>query len=99
MCVDYRGLNAITAKDRYPLPYIENLLDKLHGARVFTKLDLASGYHQVRVHSDDCQKTASIAPDGFYKYKVIQFGFANAPAAFMRMINKILHPHRRNTIV
>jgi len=65
MCVDYRGLNKITAKDRYPLPYIEDLLDKLHGARVFTKLDLASGYHQARVHPDDCHKTVFIAPDRF----------------------------------
>jgi len=65
MCVDYRGLNKITAKDRYPLPYIEDLLDKLHGARVFTKLDLASRYHQVRVHPDDCHKTVFIAPDRF----------------------------------
>jgi len=99
MCVDYRGLNAITAKDRYPLPYIEDLLDKLHGARVFTKLDLASRYHQVRVHSDDCHKTAFIAPNGFYEYKVIPFGLTNVPATFMPMMHKILHPHRRNAIV
>ena len=93
ICVDYRGLNKITATDRYLLPYIEDLLDKLHGARVFTKLDLASRYHQVRVHSDDCHKMAFIALDGFYEYKVIPFGRANKPATFRRVIHKILHPH------
>jgi len=87
------------AKDRYPLPYIEDLRDKLQGARVFTKLDLASGYHQVRVHSDDCHKTAFIVPDIFYEYKVIPFGLANAPAAFLGIMHKILHPHLRNAIV
>jgi len=99
MWVDYRGLNKITTKDRYPLPYIEDLLDKLHGARVFTKLDLASRYHQIRVHPDDCHKTAFIAPDRFYEYKVILFGLANAPAAFIRMMHRILHPHHCNAIV
>jgi len=99
MCVDYCGLNKITAKDRYPLPYIEDVLDKLHGARVFTKLDLASGYHQVRVHLDDCHRTVLIVPDGFYEYKVIPLGLVNAPPAFMPMIHKILHPERQNTIV
>jgi len=94
MCVDYRGLNKITAKDRYPLPYIEDPLEKLHGARVFTKLDLASGYHQVRVHPDDCHKTAFIVPDRFYEYKVNPFGLVNAPAAFIRMMHRILHSHR-----
>jgi len=99
MCVDYRGLNSITIKDQYPLPYIEDLLDKLHEARVLTKLDWASGYHQVRIHPGDCHKTAFIAPDEFYEYKVIPFGLANVPATFMRMLHKILHPYRRNSIV
>jgi len=73
MCVNYRSLNKITAKDRYPLLYIEDLQDKLHGIQVFTKLDLATGYHQVRVHPDDCHKMVFIVPDGFYEYKVIPF--------------------------
>jgi len=92
MCFDNRGLNQITIKDRYPLPYIEDLLDKLHGGHVFTKLDMPSGYHQVRIHLHDCHKTAFIAPDGFYEYKVIPFGLANAPSAFMHMMHKILGP-------
>jgi len=85
--------------DRYPLPYIEDLLVELHEGRVFTKQDLASGYHQVGVHLDNCHKTAFLAPDGFYEYKVIPFGLANALAEFMHMMYKILHPHRRNAIV
>ena len=99
MCVDYRGLNKITIKDWYPLSYIDDLLDKLHGGWIFTKLDLASGYHQVRIHPDDCHKTAFVVPDEFYEYKVILFGLANAPAAFMRLMHKILWPHRRHAIV
>jgi hypothetical protein len=75
------------------------LLDKLLGGRIFTKLDLASGYHQLRVHSDDCHKTAFIVPDGFYEHKVIPFGLANVLATFMCMMHKILHRHRRNAIV
>ena len=75
------------------------MLDKLHGARVFTKLDLASGYHQVWVHLDDCHRTVLIVPDGFYEYKVIPLGLVNAPPAFMRVMHKILHWERQNTIV
>ena len=99
MCVDYRGLNSITTRDRYPFPYIEDPIDRLHGSRVFTKLDLASGNHQLRIHPDDRYKTAFVAPDGFYEWTVITFGLANAPSAFMRTMHRILGLYKKFAIV
>lgn len=89
MCVDYRELNKVTVKDRYPLPRIDVLLDKVGKARVFSKLDLRSGYHQIRVNPEDVPKTAFSTPSGHYEYLVLPFGLCNAPSSFMRLIDTI----------
>jgi len=99
MSIDYRAVNAITIKDRYPLPHIEDLLNSMHGSCWFTKLDLAAGYHQICIATADRQKTAITTKSGLYKWRVLPFGLANAPSQFMRMINGILKPMKRQFIV
>ena len=92
MCVDYRALNKQTVKNRYPLPRIDNLLDYLQGAQVFSALDLQTAYHQVRLKPEDVEKTAFITHRGQFEYRVLPFGLANAPATFQSLMNRVLAP-------
>ncbi|WVZ93838.1 LOW QUALITY PROTEIN: hypothetical protein U9M48_039792 [Paspalum notatum var. saurae] len=89
MCVDYRGLNAVTVKNKYPLSRIEDLFDQLKGACVFSKIDLRSGYHQLRIRPSDIPKIAFISRYGLYEYTVMSFGLTNASAFFMYMMNSV----------
>jgi hypothetical protein len=93
LCVDYRGLNAVTIKDPYPLPLMDELRDRVVGCKWFTKLDLRDGYYMVRLKDEESENATTMCTRyGNFKYKVMPFGLVNGPATFQRMMNTILHP-------
>jgi hypothetical protein len=99
LCVDYRPLNAVTIKNKYPLPHIDILFDQLVGDKVFSKVDLRSGYHQIKIRLEDVPKTVFSTRYRLYEYLVMSFGLTNAPAHFMYLMNSVFMPELDKFVV
>jgi hypothetical protein len=99
MCVDYRSLNDVTVKNKYPLPHIKDLFDQMRGARVFSKIDLRSSYHQMKIRPSDIPKTTFSTRYGLYEFTVMSFGLTNAPAYFMNLMNKVFREYLDRFVV
>ena len=99
MCIDYRQINKVTIKNKYPLPRIEDLFDQLKGASVFLKIDLRSGYYQLQVKEVDVLKTTFRTRYGHYEFLVMPIGLTNASASFMDLMNRVFHPYLDQFVV